>query len=62
MNVYLQAFEQFLQQDDKNEEAIFVLFPAVRRAYDDHVPEKYSDEEFWRLYYNSMDAFMAHAR
>ncbi|KAK9729663.1 RNA polymerase II transcription factor B subunit 1 [Basidiobolus ranarum] len=32
---------------------IFLQYPAVKRAYDDNVPDKLSEEAFWRRYFAS---------
>ena len=36
-----------------DKENIFLMYPAVKKAYDNEVPDRYTEEEFWVLYFQS---------
>lgn len=36
-----------------DKESIFLMYPSVKKAFDNEVPDRYSEEEFWVLYFQS---------
>jgi hypothetical protein len=36
-----------------DKENIFLMYPSVKKAYDNEVPDRYTEEEFWILYFQS---------
>ena len=40
-----------LTSNDK--ESIFLMYPSVKKAFDNEVPDRYTEEEFWVLYFQS---------
>jgi hypothetical protein len=36
-----------------DKESIFLMYPSVKKAFDNEVPDRYTEEEFWVLYFQS---------